>query len=133
MDGEYDWDSRREQRQKTDQEYVEDLLAFMGERQCAVIVDPSAASFIAALRGRGVYVLPADNTVADGIRKTASLIAQRRLKVRADCRALLREMSVYCWDKKAAQRGEEQPLKENDHSLDALRYMVNYLPEWRIG
>ena len=133
VDGEYDWDSRREQRQKTDQEYVEDLLAFMGERQCAVIVDPSAASFIAALRGRGVYVLPADNTVTDGIRKTASLIAQRRLKVRADCRALLREMGVYCWDKKAAQRGEEQPLKENDHSLDALRYMVNYLPEWRIG
>ena len=42
-------------------------------------------------------------------------------------------MSVYCWDKKAAQRGDEQPLKENDHSLDALRYMVNYLPEWRIG
>lgn len=132
VDGEYNWDSRKEQRQKDDQAYVNDLQAFMGDQQCAVIVDPSATSFITALRNRGVYVLEADNTVLDGIRKTASLITQRKIRVHTDCLALLREMDVYSWDKKALQRGEEKPLKENDHSLDALRYMVNYLPDWRF-
>ena len=132
VDGEYNWDSRKEQRQKDDQAYVNDLQAFMGDRQCTVIVDPSATSFITALRNRGVYVLEADNAVLDGIRKTASLITQRKIRVHTDCLALLREMDVYSWDKKALQRGEEKPLKENDHSLDALRYMVNYLPDWRF-
>ena len=43
-------------------------MEFMGKNDCAVIVDPSAASFIAELRSRGVYVQEADNNVLDGIR-----------------------------------------------------------------
>ena len=38
-------------------------MEFMGERYCTVFVDPSAASFIAALRQRGVYVVEAKNNV----------------------------------------------------------------------
>lgn len=132
VDREYDWDSRREQRQKTDQEYADDLLAFMGESWCTVIVDPSAASFIAELRRRGVYVVPADNEVLDGIRKTASLIARRRLLVCESCARLRDEMGSYIWDEKASQRGEEKPVKQNDHSADALRYYINSLPDWRF-
>ena len=37
-----------------------------------------------------------------------------------------------CWDDKAAMRGEEKPVKQSDHSLDALRYRVNGLPDWRF-
>lgn len=132
VDREYDWDSRREQRQKTDQEYADDLLAFMGESWCTVIVDPSAASFIAELRRRGAYVVPADNEVLDGIRKTASLIARRRLLVCESCARLRDEMGSYIWDEKASQRGEEKPVKQNDHSADALRYYINSLPDWRF-
>lgn len=133
VDREYNWDSRQEQRQKTDREYADDLEVFMAGRDCAVIVDPSAASFIAELRSRGLYVIPADNTVLDGIRKCASLLSRRLIKINADCKALLGELETYCWDKKAARLGEERPLKENDHSLDALRYMVNYLADWRLN
>ncbi|MEO2800265.1 PBSX family phage terminase large subunit, partial [Flavonifractor plautii] len=57
VDREYRWDSRKERRQKTDQEYADDLLDFLGKEWCAVIVDPSAASFIEELRRRGVYVI----------------------------------------------------------------------------
>lgn len=53
VDREYRWDSRKERRQKTDQEYADDLLDFLGREWCAVIVDPSAASFIEELRRRG--------------------------------------------------------------------------------
>lgn len=129
---EYDWNSRETGRQKTDKEYADDLLAFMGEQQCPLIVDPSAASFIAECRSRGFYVIPANNAVLDGIRKTSSLLARRKILINKRCEALLTELYSYCWDDKAAMRGEERPVKDCDHSLDALRYMVNYLPDWRI-
>lgn len=133
VDREYSWDSRKEHRQKTDGEYSDDLESFMGENEpCEVIVDPSAASFIAELRSRGVFVTPADNEVMDGIRKTATMIAKRKIKVRDTCACLLDEMGTYIWDEKAAIRGVEKPVKEHDHSCDALRYKVNSLPEWRF-
>ena len=132
VDREYDWDSRKEHAQKTDREYADDLLAFMGPQPCTVIVDPSAASFIAELGRRGVYVVKADNDVPDGIRKTAGLIGRRTIQICETCSRLIDEMGTYVWDEKASQRGEEKPVKQNDHSADALRYYVNSLPDWRF-
>ena len=126
---EYRWDSRKEGRQKTDQEYVEDLCTFMGETPCTVLVDPSAASFIEALRRNGVYVLPAQNEVLNGIRKTASLFQQDRLHIHESCTGLMDELGVYLWDK---QSNTDRPVKENDHGPDALRYFVNSLAEWNF-
>ena len=133
IDREYDWDSRREHRQKTDTEYADDLEVFMGQKNpCEIIVDPSAASFIAECRRRGIYVTPANNEVLDGIRKVSNLLAKRRIKIHETCSRLIDEMGTYLWDEKAAMRGEERPVKESDHSQDALRYKVNSLPEWRF-
>lgn len=133
VDREYRWDSREEGRQKTDEEYVDDMQKFMGENQCTIIVDPSAASFIAALRRRGLYVLAADNDVLSGIRKTASLIKQRRILINTQCSPLIGEIGTYLYDKKNGPNGEDHVVKERDHGPDALRYFVNYLPEWRIN
>lgn len=133
VDREYRWDSRKERRQKTDQEYADDFMVFMGDDWCTVLVDPSAASFITALRQRGVYVREADNTVLDGIRRTGALFAQRVLLVNeTNCMGLIGELGSYMWDDKAAQRGEEKPVKQQDHGPDALRYFVNDLPDWRF-
>lgn len=136
VDREYRWDSRDPENgghQKTDEEYANDMQEFMGKEQCTIIVDPSAASFIAALRRRGLYVLPADNEVLSGIRKTASLIEQRRILINTQCAPLLGEMGTYLYDKKSGPNGEDRVVKERDHGPDALRYFVNYLPEWRIS
>ena len=130
-DREYRWDSRKEHRQKTDEEYADDLMEFMGAH-CPVFVDPSAASFIAALERRGVYVISADNNVLDGIRKTGNLMQRRKLLINESCTGLFDEISSYLWDDKAALRGEEKPIKQNDHAPDALRYYVNSLPDWRF-
>lgn len=129
---EYRWDSREEHRQKTDKEYADDLLTFMGKDWCTVLVDPSAASFIAELRSRGVYVLQADNEVLDGIRRTAALLQSRKIKIHESCAGLIDELGTYIWDEKASMRGEERPVKERDHGPDALRYFVNTLPDWRF-
>ena len=131
VDREYRWDSRKEHKQKTDEEYADDLMEFMGAH-CPVFVDPSAASFIAALERRGVYVISADNNVLDGIRKTGNLMQRRKLLINESCAGLLDEISSYLWDDKAALRGEEKPIKLNDHAPDALRYYVNSLPDWRF-
>lgn len=132
VDREYRWDSREKHRQKTDEEYADDFVEFMGDDPCAVIVDPSAASFIAALQMRGVYVVKADNEVLDGIRKTGDLFNRRVIQVNEKCSGLLDELGVYSWDDKAALNGVEKPVKASDHAPDALRYYVNSLPEWRF-
>lgn len=132
---EYNWDSRKELRQKTDSEYAEDFLRFITNSNTPIMttyIDPSAASFIAELEARGVFVTQADNEVLDGIRKTATLIKRRLIKINISCEAIIEEMSTYSWDDKAAARGEEKPIKQADHSLDALRYYVNSLPDWRF-
>lgn len=82
VDQEYNWDSRKEYRQKTDAEYADDLEKFMGtSNPCELIIDPSAASFIAECRRRGFYVRPANNEVLEGIRKVSNLLAKRRIKM----------------------------------------------------
>ena len=122
VDREYRWDSREEGRQKTNEEYADDMQEFMGKNPCTIIVDPSAASFIATLRRRGLYVLAADNDVLEGIRKTASLIKQRKLLINEQCSPLLGEMGTYLWDEKSCKLGIDKPVKERDHGPDALRY-----------
>ena len=108
-------------------------MEFMGKDWCTVLVDPSAASFIVALRQRGVYVREAANEVLDGIRKVGTLFQRRALLVNeAHCMGLIGELGTYLWDEKAALRGEEKPVKQQDHGPDALRYFVNSLPHWRF-
>lgn len=122
---EYYYSGRDTGIQKTDNEYADDLDRFtegIGSPQdkLHVVIDPSAASFIALLRKRGKYrVIPADNAVADGIRETASCMAQGKIKIDPSCKNLIRELQGYVWDDSA---GEDRPVKENDHACDALRY-----------
>ena len=117
---EYYYDSRREGRQKTDAEYVEALRALCGDRRVErVIVDPSAASFQAALRQAGFPVRAADNRVLDGIRVTAGLLRNGQIALCGSCGDCLREIALYCWE-----GGKEAPRKENDHAMDEMRYFA---------
>lgn len=144
VDREYRWDSRSEAAkrtgnpQRTDAQYADDMAEFMGadpSKQCPIICDPSAASFITELRGRGYFVKPADNEVLDGIRTVGALLQKRYIMInREACPGLIAELQAYVWDDKAAQRGEEKPVKTLDHAPDALRYMImTTLPAWRRG
>lgn len=117
---EFYYDSRREGRQKTDAEYVRDLRALCGGKRVErVIVDPSAASFLAALRQAGFPVKAADNRVLDGIRVTAGMLREGKIILCEPCEDCLREMGLYCWES-----GKEVPRKENDHAMDDLRYFA---------
>ena len=124
---EYRWDSRKEMRQKTDDQYVEDMKQFAGdpeECESIIIVDPSASSFITALKLAGFMVVQGKNDVMPGIRRLASLFALNRVRIHESCTGLISELELYIWDEKAALNGDEKPLKTNDHAPDALRYYV---------
>ena len=121
---EFYFDSRREQRQMTDEEYaraLEDLAD--GRRVTAVIVDPSAASFMEVLRRRGHSVRKADNDVLAGIRLTADHLKEGKVVICQDCADCLREMEMYVWDPES--QGRDRVKKEHDHAMDDMRYFVS--------
>lgn len=126
---EYYWNSKKELRQKPDSEYAQDLKEFIqGLPVKAILIDPSAASFIAECRRIGISnIVEADNDVLTGIRYVSTLLHEGTLKVCRNCINLIKEIQTYVWDEKASLRGEDKPKKENDHALDAVRYACMYL------
>ncbi len=120
---EYYYASRETGRQKTDQEYVEAVRALTeGVPVREVVADPSALSFITALRQAGFRVRRANNDVLGGIRLTAGLLKQGRLRICRTCGDCLREIGLYRWDEN--REGRDAPVKENDHAMDDMRYFA---------
>ena len=126
---EYYYDGRAKRKQKTDEEYYQDLEAFAeGKKIERVIVDPSAASFRECIHRHGKFaVWDADNSVLNGIRLTATLLQTGRLKFHESCENTFREFQSYMWDGDA---GEDKVIKENDHAMDMIRYFSNTVM-WR--
>ena len=120
---EFYFSSREKQRQMTDEEYAEAMSKLAGDRQVtAVIVDPSAASFIEVLRRRGWRVQKAENDVLSGIRLTSDCLKDGRIVISEGCRDCLREMDEYVWD--LSSEAKDRVKKENDHAMDDMRYFV---------
>lgn len=124
----YYYSGRNEGIQKTDAQYADELDAWCADipvhegRKIEVVIDPSAASFIALLKKRGKYkVIPADNDVIDGIRETANALDNGYVKICDNCKEWKEEAGGYVWDAKAT---DDRPVKMNDHLMDATRYWV---------
>lgn len=118
---EYYYDGR-DKGQKTDSEYADDLMDFA--KGHPTYLDPSAASFAAELRKRGVHVIPGANDVLDGIRVVSSFLHEGRYSVDPACTMTIREYTSYIWDERAQLRGEDKPMKEHDHTCDRDRYGI---------
>lgn len=128
--------SRETHRSMTDAQYSKAIREWVQKLAIApewTFVDPSAASFITQLWQDGYPgIARASNEVADGIRSVASLLAAGLLLVHESCTGLLSELPGYSWDPKATERGDDAPIKLDDHSADAVRYVVHSTAhEWR--
>lgn len=143
---EYRYDSVRAFRQQTDAQYSADVRQWLanvrrpgeigharGVQPAWIFVDPSAASFMNQLWSEKVpNISPAVNDVLDGIRSVGVALGSGLLRIHRSCEGLLGELPGYAWDEKAAERGEDKPLKIEDHSADALRYALHSTAhEWR--
>ena len=109
----------REAGQRTDEDYYKALEHLAGDKAVEkVIIDPSAASFIATVRRHGRFsVRKARNAVLPGIRLVAGLLQAGRLFIGENCTDCIREFSLYRW-----AEGVDAPVKENDHAMDEVRY-----------
>ena len=99
-------------------------------------IDPSAKGFIRQLFEDGERkIRSANNTVRmrgtkvdelAGIELVSSLIEADMIRVLSKCKNTVAEFSSYRWDPKAQEeRGEDKPIKQFDHCMDALRYVCN--------
>lgn len=125
IEKEYVWDSKKMGRQKTNAEYADDVQSFLEPYAVkGLYVDPSAAAFKLELRKRGLHVIDADNDVINGINFMTSEMQKGNLFVCDECTNMIREIESYVWNPKSSEKGEDEPLKKDDHSIDSARYAV---------
>ena len=123
---EYYYSGRDKRRQKDDAELVSDLTDFLKDIQPKrVIVDPSAASLIVALKRAGYTVRKAKNDVLPGISEVGQCLTQDIICFDKSCKGTIEEMCVYSWDPKACENGKDMPIKKYDHGCDSFRYFVH--------
>ena len=129
---EFYFNSREEMRQMTDAEYAQALETLAGSRSItAVIVDPSAASFIEVLRRKGWRVRKAENDVLSGIRLTSDCLKTGKIVICEGCGDCLREMDEYVWDLSSGTK--DKVRKEHDHAMDDMRYFVATVLQEKSG
>ena len=113
------------------QSEVVQAAASMGPVSMAA-VDAAAAGLIADLRDNGINATPAKGRVLDGIRAVQNLLlvqgdGKPRLTVEPDCVNIINEFQSYVWKPE-----KDEPVKENDHALDALRYLINAIGKTKV-
>lgn len=125
VEDEYYWNPKQTHRQKTNDEFCKDVVAFLEPYFVKQLyIDPSAAAFKVDLRRAGLTPVDANNEVLDGIQMMTSEMQKGNLFVLDRCKNLIREIETYVWDKKASEKGDDEPMKRDDHAVDALRYAI---------
>lgn len=130
---EYYHSGRDEGKQKSPSEYAQDLKVMCDEIEVMydrvvsyIFIDPSAAGLIEEVRRvlPHVTIMKAKNDVKLGISRVQKFLSFCKLLVSDTQTHLIKEFGLYQYDPKSIERGEEVPLKINDHCCDALRYLV---------
>jgi PBSX family phage terminase large subunit len=125
VEKEYYWNPKATGRQKVNSEFADDVQQFLEPYNVKhIYLDPSAEAFQLELRKRGMHVVHANNDVENGIQMMTSEMKKGNLYVCSECTNTIREIESYVWDSKAAEKGWDQPLKKDDHAVDALRYAI---------
>lgn len=123
---EWYYSGRENKRQKTVSRLVKGLKEFTEDDTVKyVIIDPSAEALEVELQQQGLKTVNAKNDVINGIANTGKLLEDGYILFSEKCKHTLDEFELYVWDEKAANAGEDIPVKENDHCMDAMRYFVN--------
>ena len=125
VEKEYFWDPKKQGRQKVNSEFADDVQAFIEPYSVKQLyIDPSAEAFQLELRRRGIHVVHANNDVFNGIQNLSSHLRNGQLLICEECTNTIREIESYVWDSKQADKGYDEPLKKDDHAVDALRYAI---------
>ena len=112
------------ERNKLPEESGRDILRLSeGEKIERVYCDPSNPAAIEQYRRIGLPVAPADNSVKNGIEQVISHLKSDKLFIFRGLNNLLDEIENYRW-KTHGTAVFDEPVKEYDHAVDALRYAI---------
>lgn len=120
---EYYYSGQDTGKQKSNSQYADELEKWLEETPVkAIILDLLVASFITELNNRGFKTMKANKDVEDGIRLVSTLLNTGKIAFSQSCINTINEFASYIWDPKAAERGEDKPIKQHDHAMDAVRH-----------
>jgi PBSX family phage terminase large subunit len=124
-DGRYFVEDEYYQRGNTDVQIADYT---MNQRFNLVYPDPESASGIEELKRKGVnirQVIKNKDSIRNGINTVRELFKANRLFIHESCFNLIWELETYSYpDRKPDHNEQENPIKENDHAMDALRYAL---------
>lgn len=135
---EYYHSGRETGKQKSPSEYAKDLVEFMNNlhelyenRVFYIFLDPSAKGLAEEVRRATrtgldyqVILRDAENDVGLGISRVQKALCFDIMSVSPKQENAVREFGTYEYDKKSIEKGKEVPVKESDHCMDAIRYVV---------
>ena len=94
-----------------------------------IYADPEAPEKIEEFKQAGfnmMEVVKGKDSVINGIARVRDMLRQGKIKIHQSCINLIYEFETYHYpDKKPDNNEKEVPVKENDHALDALRYVIS--------
>lgn len=108
------------QRGKLQEEIVNNATRLAGTNSVEIGIDSSAASLRAALKDKGIDAKGETSSVLAGIKRIQELLAHDRIIIDPSCVNLISEFESYAW-----KDNKDEPVKEFDHAMDALRYFIN--------
>lgn len=134
---EYYHSGRETGKQKSPSIYAKDFISLTDELnekyKCSIFyvyIDPSAGGLAEEIRRQAmncdyqITIKKAENDVKVGIQRVQKCMSYGILTVSPMQPKLDWELGLYEYDKKSIEKGKEEPVKENDHGCDAMRYCV---------
>lgn len=111
----------------SDDNYLKEFEEFAGKPEEAVYItiNEQGEAFRNLIRNRGYRVRVVDEDVRKGISKVDTMFAMNKLIINRDCENLISEIKGYIWDEKAAERGEEKPIKTNSAVCEVLMQAIS--------
>lgn len=107
---------------KTTPEIIEIARSFGGNYYYP---DPAEPDRIEEMRKAGLNIRDVSKDVEAGIQSVRELLKSGRLFIHSSCANLISEFETYSYpDKKPDKNEFEAPIKENDHGMDAIRYVL---------
>lgn len=130
---EYYYSGRDTGKQKSPSEYALDFKKFKEsiskETKLSLrfaFIDPSAKGLAEEIKKQcpDISIKDAKNDVALGISRVQKVLSLFAVYFSPKQKNLVRETYTYGYDKDLLDKGKEIPVKENDHCMDALRYLI---------
>lgn len=112
--------------QITNNELIQELEYFVKDKNCEIYADSAEPSRIEEISRAGFNIYPAKKSVKDGI----DFLKRKMIYLYKECTNAYREIQLYKWKEDKNGNILDEPVKFNDHAMDALRYAVYTHSQW---